>query len=110
MIKPAEFALDLHRQLARRRDDQRQRIAGRAHRLGAFQQGVGHGEAKGDGLARTGLAADDDHRVVAYGTRDLVAPRRDGQRLGKRDRRNGVRDRAAGAAREFSHQAFVQNR
>ena len=51
------------------------------------------------GLARARLAADDDHRVIAHGARDLVAPGRDRQRLGVGDRRYGVglnRVRAAG--------------
>ncbi len=42
------------------------------------------------GLARTGLAADDDHRVFTDGARDIVAPGRDRQRFGVGDRRDGA--------------------
>ena len=45
VIEPAQFALHLQRQFARGRDDQRQRLAGRAHGLGAVQQGLGHRQA-----------------------------------------------------------------
>ena len=55
VVQPAQFALHLQRQFARGRDDQRQRIARRAHRLRAVQQGVGQRQAEGDGLARAGL-------------------------------------------------------
>ena len=37
MIQPGQFALHLQRQFAGRRDDQRQRIACGAERIGAFQ-------------------------------------------------------------------------
>ena len=43
------------------------------------------------GLARAGLAADDDDRVLAHRPRDLVPPRRDRQRRRVGDRRDGVR-------------------
>ena len=38
------------------------------------------------GLARAGFTADDDDLVLLQGLRDLVAPGRNRQRLGKRDR------------------------
>ena len=51
--------MDLQRQLAGRRDDQRQRLAGGLEALGVAEQGRGHGEAEGDGLAGAGLRGDE---------------------------------------------------
>ncbi len=64
-IEPGQFALHLQCQFARGRDHQRQRQAGRAHRAGAFQQGVGNRQAIGDGLARSGLGG--DQQIAAFG-------------------------------------------
>ena len=44
------------------------------------------------GLARAGLAADDDHLVRRDRPRDLLTSRRNGQRLGERDRRQRCRN------------------
>ena len=38
LVEPVQFALHLHRQFARRRDDQRQRLAGGPEGVGAVQQ------------------------------------------------------------------------
>ena len=55
LIEPGEFAMDLQRQFARRRDDQRQRGGGALEPLGAIQQVVRNRQTVGDSLARTGL-------------------------------------------------------
>ena len=55
MIEPAEFAMDLQRQFARRRDDQRQGCGGPLEALGVIKQIVRQRQAIGDRLARTGL-------------------------------------------------------
>jgi hypothetical protein len=54
-VEPGELALDLQRQFARRRDDQRQRLAGAAEGFGLAEQGRGDGEPIGDSLAGAGL-------------------------------------------------------
>ena len=61
-IEPFQLAADLQRQFARRRDHQRQRQAGDGQLVAAGQQFGGHGQAEGDGLARTGLRR---HQQVA---------------------------------------------
>jgi len=58
-------------------------------------------ELKGDlgqlrRLARSGLAAHDDHRMLADRARDLVAPLADRQRLGVGDRRDRIGHARAG--------------
>ena len=58
-IEPGEFAADLQRQFARRRDDQRERQAG-GRQLPVDHQFVGEGEPERDGLARAGLRGDDE--------------------------------------------------
>ena len=55
LIEPGEFAMDLKRQFARRRDDQRQRGGGALEPLGAIKQVVRNRQTIGDRLARTGL-------------------------------------------------------
>ena len=55
LIEPGQFALDLQRQFARRRDDQRQRGGGPLEPLGAAEQVVGDRQPIGDGLAGAGL-------------------------------------------------------
>ena len=55
LIKPVQFALHLQRQLARRCDDERKRLARRSQRAGAFQQRLRHRDAIGHGLAGAGL-------------------------------------------------------
>ena len=72
MIKPGKLALHLQRQFTGRRDDQRQRLARRAHGGGAFQQGFGDGQAIGHGLARTGLRR--DQQVAAFRIRFQHGP------------------------------------
>ena len=54
-IKPCQFLGHLQRQFARRCNHQRERTGRRWQRIGSAEQILGHGEAKGDGLARTGL-------------------------------------------------------
>ncbi len=56
-IEPAQFLGDLKCQFARRGDHKRQRQARRGKRT-VIEQVFGHGEAKGDGLARPGLGRD----------------------------------------------------
>ena len=79
-VKPLQFALHLHREFARRRDDQRQRRAGRRHFLGVAEQRRGHGEAIGDGLAGAGLGGDED----------VASPRRRSEHGGLHRRRFGI--------------------
>ncbi len=55
LIQPGQLALDLQRQLARRRNDQRQRRRGPLEPLGVAQQVRRHREPIGHGLARAGL-------------------------------------------------------
>ena len=64
-IEPVQFARDLQRQFARRGDHQRQRRTRRGQHAVLGQQFVGHGEAKGHRLARTGLGGHD--HVAAAG-------------------------------------------
>ena len=64
LIEPGEFAVDLKRQFARRRDDQRQRCAGPLEPLGIAEQFGGNRQAIGDGLAGAGLRR---HQQIAAG-------------------------------------------
>ena len=57
-VKPSQFALHLHRQFARRRDDQRQGCGGRAKAAFVAHQGRRNGKAKADSFARTRLRRD----------------------------------------------------
>ncbi len=66
VVEPGKFALHLQRQFARRRDDQRQRIARRPHRLGALQQGFGQCQSEGDGLAGAGLGGDQQVAALRF--------------------------------------------
>ena len=63
-----------------------QPVAARAPAAAQFQGNLGQLR----GLARPGFAADDDHRVLRHGARNLVAPGRDRQRFGIVDERDGV--------------------
>jgi len=81
VIQPAQFTLHLQRQLAGGRDDQGQGIAGGPEGRRAFQQSLGHCQAKGDGLARPGLGGDQqiaalglgfDHRALHWSRRGVV--------------------------------------
>ena len=65
LVEPGQLALDLQRQFAGRRHDQRQRRAGRAHPLFVAEQGFAKRQAKGDGLAGAGLGR--DQKVAADG-------------------------------------------
>ena len=80
--------VDLHRELARRRDDQRERRVDLARRrdLGAEQPGI-QGDEEGRRLARAGLGL----------AGDVVAGKRAGQRLGL-DRRAALEARVGDAA------------
>ena len=72
LIEPGEFAMDLKREFAGRRDDQRQRSRGPLEALGAIQQVVRDRQTIGDRLARTGLRRD---QQVAARRRRRPAPR-----------------------------------
>ena len=61
-VQPGQLALHLHRQLARRGDQQGERGAGLAEPLLAAEQRRGQGQAVGDGLAGPGLGG---HQQVA---------------------------------------------
>ncbi|EQB30589.1 hypothetical protein M529_19780 [Sphingobium ummariense RL-3] len=74
-IEPFQFPADLQRQLARRRDDERQRGGGIGQLAIVAQQLARHGEAEGNGLARSGLRRDDE---VAAGGLPLGDLRLDG--------------------------------
>ena len=63
-VEPAQFAADLQREFARRRDDQRERRGCEGH-TAVFEQLVTHCEAESDGLARAGLRRDEE--VAALG-------------------------------------------
>src|SRR3546814_3541036 len=69
-IEPAEFAADLKREFARRRDDQRER-RGRKGQAAVLDQLVGHREAEGDGLARAGLCRDEKIAALGLGLGDM---------------------------------------
>ena len=82
VIEPAQLALHLQRQFAGGCDDQRQGIARGAESGRAFQQGLGHRQPEGDGLARPGLGGNQqvaalglglDHRALHRGGRGVVA-------------------------------------
>ena len=66
-IEPGQLALHLQRQFARRRDDQRERRAGRRQRRGLAEQRLRHRDAIGDGLARAGLGRNQE--IAARGLR-----------------------------------------
>jgi hypothetical protein len=59
-VKPFEFALDLQRQFARRRDDEGGGRELRFERVGLAQKLGREGETEGDGLAGAGLRGDDE--------------------------------------------------
>ena len=63
-IEPGQFALDLHRQFARRRDDQRQGGGGRAKAAILAHQGGCDGKPETHRLARSGLRR---HQQVGLG-------------------------------------------
>ena len=72
-VQPRQFALHLQRQFARRRDDQRQGLAGAGEGFVGSQQRRGDGEPIGYRLARAGLGGDQqvapcgglfEHRVL----------------------------------------------
>ena len=75
-VEPSQLGLHLQRQLTRGCHHQRQRIAGIGQAVGIAHQGMGHGEAIGDGLAGAGL-----------GGNQQVAPRRVGGEDGGLHRR-----------------------
>ena len=89
-IEPAEFAHDLQRQFARRRDDQRQRGGGGAKRFRIAHQRPRDGKAEPDGLARSGLRRNQQVAVLQLGGGDGLLNRGKGviaafgQRIGNR--------------------------
>ena len=66
-VEPAQLALDLQGQFARRRDDERERRAGRGQGGGVAEQRLRHRDAIGDGLARAGLGRNQE--IPAQGLR-----------------------------------------
>ena len=66
-IEPAQLALDLQRQLAGRRNHQRQRQGCAIKGFGVPQKGRRHGKTKAHGLARSGLRRDQEIRVFQFG-------------------------------------------
>ena len=64
-IEPGEFAMDLQRQFARRRDDQGQRCGRPLEPFGIAEQFVGDRQPIGDGLAGAGLRR--DQQIAAGG-------------------------------------------
>ena len=64
-IEPDQLAADLQRQFAGRRDDEGERRAGAIGAAILAQQLGRHGEAEGDGLARSGLRR--DQQIAAFG-------------------------------------------
>ena len=77
-VEPGQLAGHLKGQLPRGRNDQGGGRPRLAEAFGETQQGGGHGEAKGDGLARPGLGGDQQIAVVGS-FKDL---RLDGRGLG----------------------------
>jgi hypothetical protein len=75
-VEPGQLAVDLERELAGRRDDERARRAGGGEpRLGAEQR-LGEREAERDRLARAGLRRDQDVAHVDVGREDRGLHRR----------------------------------
>ena len=66
-IEPGQLAFDLQRQFARRRDDERERCAGRRQGRRVAEQRLRHRDAIGDGLARAGLGR--NQKIPAPGLR-----------------------------------------
>ncbi len=75
MVEPLQFAGDLQRQFARRRDDERERRGGVGEFFAGADQLGAHGEAEGHGLAGAGLGGNEN-----------VAPLRLGPQHGGLDR------------------------
>ena len=69
-IKPVELAADLHGQLARGGDDQRQRSLGGFQGARLAEQFVRHGQPESDGFARPGLGRDDQVPPGRLGLKD----------------------------------------
>ena len=69
-VEPRQLALHLHRQLARRRDDERLRLAREAELRLVAEQRRGHREAVGDRLARAGLRRDEQVAAQRLGRED----------------------------------------
>ena len=74
--KPRQLALNLQRQFARRRDDQRERRAGRGQRRRDAEQRLRHRDAIGDGLARAGLGRNQEIPTESLRRRDRGLNRR----------------------------------
>ena len=74
-IEPFQLAADLQRQFARRCDHQRQRQAGNGQALRFAQQFARHGQAEGDGLARTGLRRHQKVAAMRFLLRDFALDR-----------------------------------
>ena len=98
-VEPAQLALHLQGEFARRRDRQGERSLG-GHALVVAQQDVGQREAEGDGLARAGLRRHDEIAPESLGGEDgglhgcgfVVAVRGEGARkwCGQRRKRQIV--------------------
>ena len=78
-VEPLQFALHLQGEFPCRRDDQRQRLRRRSQPGLVAHQRWRDGEAKADGLARSGLRRNQKVRLIERGIRDRLLHR--GQRV-----------------------------
>ncbi len=70
LVQPLELTLDLHRQLARRRDDEGERGGRRRQALLGAEQHRGNAEAEGHRLAGAGLSRDEEIAPGPFGFED----------------------------------------
>jgi hypothetical protein len=78
-VEPGQFALHLHGELARRRDDEAERRMRRPEDPVVAQERRGDGHAEGDGLARAGLGGDEEIGGLDFGRQHFKLHR--GERL-----------------------------
>ena len=93
LVQPVELAGDLEGELARRRDDEGQRLGGARQLVRVAEQRRGHREAIGDGLARPRLRRDE--QVAALRLRDEDGGL-DGRRVGIAARGEGCAEGGRG--------------
>lgn len=77
-IEPFQLALDLEGELARRRDDERERFGGGIEPFAIAEKCRGERETIGDGLARAGLRGDQQIAVFGLGCEDCGLDRGEG--------------------------------
>ena len=94
-VQPAQLALDLDRELARGRDDQRARGAGDSDAIRIAEQPLGEREPESDGLSGTRLRGDQEVAIL---------------RLGRHDRRLDRRGLGVGLGSEGSTKRWVRER